>query len=39
LDDNRHRDHANVYNEAIAEFKNWIETSITEVKDLIFFIY
>lgn len=39
LDDIRHRDHANVYNEAIAEFKDWIETSITEVKDLIFFIY
>jgi hypothetical protein len=39
LDDTRHRDNANIHNEAIVEFKNWIETSITEVKDLIFFIY
>ena len=39
LDDDRHSDDSKVHFEAIEEFKGWVDTSIREAKDLIFFIH
>jgi hypothetical protein len=35
LDDDRHRDLANIHNEAIAEFKDWVRGSNSFLRDVL----
>ena len=36
LDDDRNRDLANIYNEAIAEFKDWVRGSNSFLRDVLY---